>query len=522
MQQAKHSLVDLKTTVCPFCGIGCGLVVEDGQAFPLRSHPITEGALSLRGWSTGELLWSPLRLKTAFVRTTEKKWQPTEVPQALQLVAERLKDIHNRYGGEVIGVLGSARLTNEENRLLRQLAVALATPNLDSFQRMGYLPLPSCELSALDRATTITVLGVDLAHRHPQAFRRVSRALQRGATVRFVDYRQVQFARMATEHLRPLPGCELNEWHPNGDGEVVLVSSELAWHGQGSKAAEVLRSTQTLFLTDYVNQRGMIEAGIRPFPDGASAYEMLLRALTGDIKALLIFADDPFEFFPELAAEALQRLELLVVTDAVKTDAMRFAHVVLPGALLAEKEGTVTNCEGQKLSLAPVAAPPSGWTEKQLLEQLFALLGESPEENPVPPFTVNSATIKPEEPTDEFPFLIALDSGYFWNNHALVKASVTAWREMRRPFVDFPKGFVTINPEDARELNIRMLATVRVEGKEGEITLTANLDSRAGRGTLLVPMFLWERVGKALGALQLDPCLRIPIFRPTAVKVVRL
>jgi hypothetical protein len=53
-----------------------------------------------------------------------------------------------------------------------------------------------------------------------------------------------------------------------------------------------------MFLTDYVNQRGMVDAGVRPFPEGASAYEMLQRTFTGDLKALLIFADDPFEFFP--------------------------------------------------------------------------------------------------------------------------------------------------------------------------------------------------------------------------------
>jgi hypothetical protein len=33
-------------------------------------------------------------------------------------------------------------------------------------------------------------------------------------------------------------------------------------------------------------------------------------------------------------------------------------------------------------------------------------------------------------------------------------------------------------------------------------------------------MFLWEKVGKALGALQFDASMKIPVFRPTAVKVV--
>jgi predicted molibdopterin-dependent oxidoreductase YjgC len=300
----------------------------------------------------------------------------------------------------------------------------------------------------------------------------------------------------------------------------VLISSEIALHGQGAKAVESLQGRQVMFLTDYVNQRGMVDAGVRPFPEGASAYEMLQRTFTGDLKALLIFADDPFEFFPELAKEAFSRLEFVVVVDSVKTEAMKYAHVVLPGALLAEKEGTFTNCEGRIQHLEPVAPPLAGLTERQILEQILALLGETPEAGEVSPFSVNSTTIEPESPTDERPFVVALDSGTFWNNHALAKASVTVWREMRRPFVDFPNGYVVVNPEDARQLGIRMFTPVKMESAEGEITLPANIDERAARGTLLVPMFLWEKVGKALGALQFDASMKIPVFRPTAVKVV--
>lgn len=519
--QLFEQVARLATTVCPFCGVGCGLVVEDGNAFPLRSHPITQGSLSIRGWSTGELLNSPLRLKTSFVRSPNGSLQPIEPLQAIRLIAERVQELCDRYGSDVIGILGSARLTNEENKLIRQLAVALGTPNLDSFQRLGYLPFAPFVLERIDEASLITVLAVDLANRHPQVFRRVSKALKRGAKVRIIDSRKVQLVNMATEHARPLPGQELSQIANHSDSEIFLVSSEIALHGQGAKVVETLQGREVMFLTDYVNQRGMVEAGIRPFPEGASAYEMLKRALTGDMKALLVFADDPFEFFPSLAAEAFKRLEFVVVVDSVKTQAMKYAHVVLPGALLAEKEGTFTNCEGRTQTLEPVNPPLGGLTERQILEQLLTLLGEAPEESEAPPFSVNSTVVEPENPTGERPFIVALDSGTFWNNHALARASVTIWREVRRPFVDFPNGYVLVNPEDARELGIRMFAPVKMESSEGEITLPANIDERAGKGTLLVPMFLWEKVGSALGALQFDTSMKISIFRPTAVKVVK-
>jgi predicted molibdopterin-dependent oxidoreductase YjgC len=47
----------------------------------------------------------------------------------------------------------------------------------------------------------------------------------------------------------------------------------------------------------------------------------------------------PLSSSPELAKEAFSRLEFVVVVDSVKTEAMKYAHVVLPGALLAEKKG---------------------------------------------------------------------------------------------------------------------------------------------------------------------------------------
>lgn len=353
--------------------------------------------------------------------------------------------MRDRYGSEAIGVLGSARLTNEENRLIRQLAVALGTPNLDSFQRLGYLPFTSVGLERIDEASSLTVLSVDLANRHPQVFRRVSRALKRGATVRVIDSRKVQLASMATEHVKALPGHELSQIPNLSNSDVILVSSEVALHGQGAKVVGILQGREVLFLTDYVNQRGMVESGVRPFPEGASAYEMLQRALTGDLKALLVFADDPFEFFPSLASEAFKRLEFAVVVDSVKTQATKYAHVVLPGALLAEKYGTLTNCEGRTQTLEPVNPPLSGLTERQILEQLLLLLGETPEAGETPPLSVNSPAIEPDSPTGERPFIVALDSGTFWNNHALAKASVKIWLEVRRPFVDFPNGYVLVS-----------------------------------------------------------------------------
>jgi len=63
---------------------------------------------------------------------------------------------------------------------------------------------------------------------------------------------------------------------------------------------------------------------------------------------------------PELA-----NLEFLLVQDIVETEAMQYAHVVLPAATFAELDGTLTNLEGrvQRLhqAIQPLRSARPGW-----------------------------------------------------------------------------------------------------------------------------------------------------------------
>lgn len=53
---------DLISTICPYCGVGCGInlkVNELGQlksVEPQSNHPISQGKLCDKGWSTTLLL----------------------------------------------------------------------------------------------------------------------------------------------------------------------------------------------------------------------------------------------------------------------------------------------------------------------------------------------------------------------------------------------------------------------------------------------------------------------------------
>src|SRR5512143_2387674 len=115
----------LAATVCPFCGVGCSMLFAGAATYPRLRHPVSQGALCLRGWSAGELLHSPLRVAGAEAREREQPPRALSVEDALEEIIERLARIRDAHGGAAIGVLGSARLTVEEIQILRRLAAAL-------------------------------------------------------------------------------------------------------------------------------------------------------------------------------------------------------------------------------------------------------------------------------------------------------------------------------------------------------------------------------------------------------------
>lgn len=279
MQLASGSIST--TTACPFCGAGCSVLLEDGTAYPPAHDPVTHGGLCLRGWSSGELLRSPLRIVRPRARNRGDPGPGGTAESSVFQVGDRLKAIRDRHGAESIGILASARITLEENHLVRRLASAIGTPHLDSFQRLGAVGAAGVSLAALDTARGIIVVGADVAARHPQVGRRLLEAAVRGAAVRFVSSRQVQLATLAGEHVPCLPGREAEVAVSLRHGEVLLWSSEPALSGQGFAAATLLAGPDSVFLPDYVNQGALAAAGIGPADGGLGAYEMLRAASAG-------------------------------------------------------------------------------------------------------------------------------------------------------------------------------------------------------------------------------------------------
>lgn len=128
-------------TTCVYCGCGCGLYlhVEDGLVCgsqPSRHHPVSRDNLCVKGWHIHESINHPDRLTTPLIRKngvlTPATWE-----EALDYTARQLGSIRGRHGGKGIGVLASAKCTNEENYLLQKFArTALGTNNVDHCARL--------------------------------------------------------------------------------------------------------------------------------------------------------------------------------------------------------------------------------------------------------------------------------------------------------------------------------------------------------------------------------------------------
>ena len=121
------------------------------------------------------------------------------------------------------------------------------------------------------------------------------------------------------------------------------------------------------------------KTSISPDP-GLNMARVIAAAEKGSLKALYIMGENPLRALPESGRvkKALENLELLVVQDILNSETAQIADVVLPGAPLSEKQGSVTNLEGRIQSFLPVVTPPGkARPDWQILDLLAAGLSKS-------------------------------------------------------------------------------------------------------------------------------------------------
>ena len=138
--KAVSSKLNRTKTICPYCGVGCGihLLTQDEEvigAEPDFEAP-SQGSLCVKGqFASWEFVRSEDRLKYPLIRKNGVL-QRTSWDEALTLISSRLKKVIATDGPDAIVCWSSARCTSESNYLMQKFArVAIGTNNIDNCSR---------------------------------------------------------------------------------------------------------------------------------------------------------------------------------------------------------------------------------------------------------------------------------------------------------------------------------------------------------------------------------------------------
>ena len=129
------------STTCSYCGVGCQLHlhVKDNRVVKVTGNETVApnyGSLCVKGRFGFDFIASDKRLTMPLIKENGA-FREAEWDEALDLVAHRLSAIKEQSGADSIGLLTSARVSNEENYLAQKLARAvIKTNNVDHCARL--------------------------------------------------------------------------------------------------------------------------------------------------------------------------------------------------------------------------------------------------------------------------------------------------------------------------------------------------------------------------------------------------
>ena len=121
------------TTVCPYCGCGCGLVlgIRGNRIVRVRgeeANPAIHGELCVKGRFGLGFVSAEDRLKTPLIRC-DGELQEATWDEALDYVADGLKGILDADGPDAIAGFASAKVTNEDNYVFQKFMRAVVGTN---------------------------------------------------------------------------------------------------------------------------------------------------------------------------------------------------------------------------------------------------------------------------------------------------------------------------------------------------------------------------------------------------------
>jgi formate dehydrogenase major subunit len=303
---------------------------------------------------------------------------------------------------------------------------------------------------------------------------------------------------------------------------------------------------------------------------GLTATEMFPAVLDGKMKAIVILGENPVVSDADChhVEKALKALDFLMVIDIFNTPTSDLAHVVLPGAAFAEKEGTFSNTE-RRVQLLRKAVEPPGESKPdwQIIQELSSRFGypmdyvspraimeeiakltpsyggitydrlqgdglQWPCPNTDHPgtkflhqgrFTRGKGLFSPieykppaEMTDEEYPFQLSTGRVHVqYHTGTMTRNSPSLEREISECFLE-------MHPEDGAELKVADGDWVVIASRRGSVPTRVKLTNVVGRKTVFMPFHFLESRANILTNPAFDPIAKIPEFKVCSVKIEKL
>jgi NADH-quinone oxidoreductase subunit G len=334
---------DMAPSVCPGCGLGCGIIpvarFRELLKIVARRNDAVNGFFICDRGRFDKSVNDPHRPRTPLVDGRETGWD-----EALDAVAARLLDVVREHGPEAVAVIGSPRMSLEGNLAVAALASHLGVAPC-FFATAGeaeraeavvaaLTPEIAVSLKELQSTALVIIYESDMMEEGPMAALAIRQAWRRGT--------KVVASRSPVERL-PFPVEEIDHvaeiCGAAGCATQVIVCGT-ATNTATTIAGVAKMGTKVLYLLPAANSFG---AALLSREHKAVSLEE--RAASGKLRAVVSFeADLP----PEIAAT----VPVLAVADWTATVAVRSAEarspaVVLPVAAFTESDGTWISAEGR-------------------------------------------------------------------------------------------------------------------------------------------------------------------------------
>ena len=300
-----------------------------------------------------------------------------------------------------------------------------------------------------------------------------------------------------------------------------------------------------------------------------------LASRSPEIRAMYLIGENPVisEPDPDRVKAGLSTLDLLVVQDIFFTETCQYAHVVLPAACWAEKDGTQTNTERRVQRVRKAVEPPGdAMSDLEIITAIARRMGYAdqfgfqdardvfaefcsvipqyrgmtwervgrpegicwpcPEpDHPGTPVLYQDHFSHPdgkgvfhpsdwkepsELPDDRFPF--RLTTGriiWHWQSGTMPRRCKNLTDEVN-------EGYLEMNPEDASRLGIRNDELIRIVFRRGSLTCKARLDRDIKRGTTFMPYHFIERAAERIGGDTAESLARMSSYKAAAVAVEKV